>query len=369
MIAPRDTLFPNWYHTTVDSTRYPGGWERCEVKLERLVSFFSVNPSATLLRSQHAAYIVYFLYTQFKLAGSITIPHSDLTQNLSEFLDDIHATNPETLCDKPETYVTNWSTGNSRWLRRFHEAGRAEPVYELTPSTEDVLKFLMSVLERNLAFVGTESRLKRIIDNLSDIVVRGSSDPDRRLRHLCDERDRINREIEAIHAGGAVETYGPTAIRERFADAVADLASLQGDFRAVEESFKSITRDVQKRQSEASDSRGNILGFALDAEGALKEQDQGISFDEFVRLVLSPSKQDELDAIVARLIEIECLVEQVEGVERVRGMMGHLSEEAEKVLRTTRRLSSTHYGDHPLVRRCRPVHVSRAPGGRPSTGA
>jgi hypothetical protein len=122
---------------------------------------------------------------------------------------------------------------------------------------------------------------------------------------------------------------------------LTDLASLQGDFRAVEDSFKNITRDVQKRQSEASDSRGNILGFALDAEGALKEQDQGISFDEFVRLVLSPSKQDELDAIVARLAEIECLVEQVEGMERVRGMMGNLSEEAEKVLRTTRRLSST----------------------------
>ncbi|MDZ7620160.1 MAG: DUF3375 family protein, partial [Patescibacteria group bacterium] len=148
-------------------------------------------------------------------------------------------------------------------------------------------------------------------------------------------------EIELIRAGGAVVTYGPTAIRERFADALSDLASLQGDFRAVEESFKIITRDVQKRQSEASDSRGAILGFALDAEGALKEQDQGISFDEFVRLVLSPTKQDELETIVAQLDQIECLAEQVEGMSRIRGMMGSLSDEAEKVLRTTRRLSST----------------------------
>jgi hypothetical protein len=161
------------------------------------------------------------------------------------------------------------------------------------------------------------------------------------LKYLTDERDRIDREIESIRAGGIVETYRPTAIRERFADALADLASLQGDFRAVEESFYSITRDVQKRQTEASDSRGDILGFALDAEGALKEQDQGISFDEFVRLVLSPSKQDELEAIVSRLDEIECLDKQVEVMERIRGMMVNLSDEAEKVLRTTRRLSST----------------------------
>jgi len=140
------------------------------------------------------------------------------------------------------------------------------------------LKFLTSVINRNLAFIGTESRLKRIIDTLSDVVIRGSSDPERRLEHLLAERERIDREIAAIRAGGVVETYGPTAIRERFADALSDLTSLQGDFRAVEESFKGITRDVQKRQSEASDSRGMILGFALDAEGALKEQDQGFGY-------------------------------------------------------------------------------------------
>jgi len=311
------------------------------MELDRLISFFAVNPSATLLRSPNAAYIVFFLHTHFKHAGNITIPHSVLTQKLSDFLDEVHATAPDCLREVPGTYVANWSTGECRWLRRFHDGLHTEPVYELTPNTEDVLKFLTSVINRNLAFIGTESRLKRIIDMLLDVVIRGSSDPERRLEYLLAERERIDREIGAIRAGGVVETYGPTAIRERFADALSDLTSLQGDFRAVEESFKGITRDVQKRQSEASDSRGMILGFALDAEGALKEQDQGISFDEFVRLVLSPTKQDELETIVARLGEIECLAEQADGMERIRGMMGSLSDEAEKVLRTTRRLSST----------------------------
>jgi hypothetical protein len=138
-----------------------------------------------------------------------------------------------------------------------------------------------------------------------------------------------------------VSTYSSTAIRERFADAVSELASLQGDFRAVEDSFKTITRNVQKRQAELDGSRGDILGFALAAEDSLKLEDQGVSFDEFVRLVLSPSKQEQLETIVARLDEIEALVEQVEGIRRVRGMIGSLSDEAEKVLRTTRRLSST----------------------------
>src|SRR4029078_4445639 len=157
-----------------------------------------------------------------------------------------------------------------------------------------------------------------------DIVVRGSADPDRRLRFLRSERGRIDPEIASIDAGNTVETHSPTVIRERFADAVSDLISLQGDFRAVEESFKSITRNVQKRHAEALDSRGEILGFALDAEDELKDQDQGVSFQAFVRLILSQSQQDNLDGMIAQLDEITDLAEQLDGKQRMRGMIGGL---------------------------------------------
>ena len=293
------------------------------------------------MRSPHAAHVVYFLHRHFKDSDRIVSPHSLLVQQLGEFLDEVHATEPDLLKDRAETYVTSWSTGESRWLRRFLDAAHAEAVYELTPHTEDVLKFLNDVLERNFGFVGTESRLKRILDTLLDIVVRGSADPAQRLDYLRTERQRIDREIASIAAGEEPVIYSSTAIRERFADALSDLTSLQGDFRAVEESFKAITRNVQKQQVEREGSRGEILGFALDAEDELKSQDQGVSFEEFVRLVLSPRKQDELEAIVRRLHEIEALAEQSEGMRRLGGMVGSLSDEAEKVLNTTRRLSST----------------------------
>ena len=311
------------------------------VKLDHLQTFFSTSPSAKLMRSPHAAHIVYFFHRHFKESDRIVSPHSLLVQQLAEFLDEVHQTEPEVLRDRAETYATSWSTGDSRWLRRFLDAGHADAVYELTPHTEHVLKFLHGVLEQNLGFVGTESRLKRIIDTLSDIVVRGSADPSRRLDFLRAERERIDREIASIEAGDELVIYSSTAIRERFGDALSDLASLQGDFRAVEESFKAITRDVQKQQVEREGSRGKILGFALEAEDNLKLQDQGISFDEFVRLVLSPRKQDELEMVVRRLQEIEALAEQADGIRRLRGMMGSLSDEAEKVLGTTRRLSAT----------------------------
>ena len=96
----------------------------------------------------------------------------------------------------------------------------------------------MEALDRSLGFVGTESRLTRIIETLSDIVVRGSSDPVRRLDFLENEKTRIENEIRSIQLGDKVETHSPTALRERFSDVVSDLISLQGDFRAVEEASK-----------------------------------------------------------------------------------------------------------------------------------
>jgi hypothetical protein len=311
------------------------------VKLDRLITFFASNPSAKLLRAQHAPYVIHFLHQHFKKEGNLSTLHSVLQQRLAAYLETLHETEPQVLREPGETYLNSWSTGESRWLRRYFDAQHSESVYQLTPHTEDVLTFLTEVLDRNLGFVGTESRLSRIIATLSDIVVRGSADPNLRLKYLRDERRRIEEEIRSIEAGHAVERHSPTAIRERFADAVSDLVSLQGDFRAVEESFKTITRDVQKRQAQSLDSRGKILGFALEAEDQLKDQDQGASFQAFVRLILSQSQQDALERTIGQLDEIADLVEQLDGKRRIKGMIGSLSSEAEKVLRVTRRLNAT----------------------------
>ena len=311
------------------------------VQLERLITFFSTNPSAKLLRSTYAPQVICFLNQHFKTDGHLSTPHSELVQVLNRYLEQLHATEPEILRERAEAYLTQWSTGETRWLRRFFDTQHAESVYQLTPHTEDVLKFLTDILDRSLGFVGTESRLTRILETLSDIVVRGSADAEQRLLHLRAERARIDQEIQSIKAGDTVSTHSPTAIRERFADVVSDLISLQGDFRAVEESFKAITRDVQKQQTEATDSRGEILGGALDAEELLKEGDQGASFQAFVRLILSQSRQDDLEKIISQLDAIEELAAQSAGKDRIKGMIGSLSAEAEKVMRTTRRLSST----------------------------
>ena len=69
---------------------------------------------------------------------------------------------------------------------------------------------------------------------------------------------------------------------------------------------------MQERQCGGNDTRGGILEFALDAEDILKREDQGVSFYEFVRLILAPAQQERLQDIIQQLGRIPELVEQEE---------------------------------------------------------
>lgn len=308
---------------------------------EELQIYFDTSPAIRLLQATYAPHVVCFLHERFKQARTIDIPHSELLPALASYQERLHEAGCATLHDKPEEYLREWSSPEKRWLHRFLEAGRSEPIYQLTPHSEQVIEFLERALQQDLAFVGTESRLRMVMQTLEELVIGASDDPEVRLKHLREEQALIARQIEDIEQHGRVTTFAPTRIREQFALAVRMLKQLQGDFRAVEEKFKEITRQVQHRQVQGLDSRGGILGDALGAEDELKKQDQGVSFFEFLRFIQSPLQQDRLQAIIQQLLTLRELAEQSEGLETIRHMVRGLLDEAEKVLQTTRRLSSS----------------------------
>jgi hypothetical protein len=312
------------------------------MRLDQLLAYFGTSPALKLLRAQHAPFVIDFLHRQFKVPGRISLPASDLVSALTDYRESVQATHPDALRDKPEHYLSSWCSGETRWLHRSVEGGRNEPVFQLTPHTEDVFLFLDRALQKDLGFVGTESRLRVVISTLADLVAGASHDPEVRLAHLREERTRIDDEIGQILRDGGVEArYEPAAVRERFATAVGLLKELLSDFRSVEDRFKEITRQVQRRQLDGKDSRGEILQFALDAEDVLKQDDQGVSFYEFVRFILSPTQQEKLQTIIAELGRIDELSQQSDGLATVRRMVPSLIADAEKVMRTNQRLSAT----------------------------
>lgn len=71
------------------------------------------------------------------------------------------------------------------------------------------------------------------------------------------------------------------------------------------------------------------------------DEDHGVSFYEFVRLVLTPSQTERLESSIREVRRIPELESQREGMETVRSMVTVLQNEAEKVMRTNQRLSAT----------------------------
>lgn len=311
------------------------------MQLSKLLVYFETSHALKLLRSPNAPFIVDFLQQTFKTAGRIARPHSELLVALSAYQTELASAYPQRLVSKAESYLADWCAPETAWLHRSLQADQDEPVYQLTADTEDVLGFLEQVLHHELNFVGTESRLQTVIHTLSDLAIGSTDDASARLTQLQAERKRIDDEIAGIQAKGRANAYRPAQIRERFSLAVSLLKQLQGDFRAVEESFRKITQEVQQRQVAGNDRRGDILQYALDAEDALKQQDQGVSFYEFVRLVLSPAEMDRLEELIQAVRHLPALDAHPEGLETVRNTVTLLQAEAEQVMRTNQRLSAT----------------------------
>ena len=309
------------------------------MRREGLRAFFEASPTARLLRSDLAPLVIDFLNRTFKSGEVISLGQADLRLRLSMYQEELHETEPNLLVGPPERYLTQWS--DAGWLQRFLESSSVEPQFQLTRYAEEAIRFVDSAVSRGNSLVGTESRLRLVIETLEDIVRGASADPDRRLEYLRAQRASIDAEIAAIESGKSVQTYRPSQIRERFQTAVELLKALQSDFRAVEERFQAIARDVQQLQAQGSDSRGGILGYALDAEDLLKTQDEGISFYAFVAFLFSPSQQAALLKNISEIQQLAALADQHESLARVRRMVPALLAEADKVMRTTARLSAT----------------------------
>ncbi|MDZ4849315.1 MAG: DUF3375 family protein [Pirellulaceae bacterium] len=309
------------------------------MRRESIRAFFEASPTARLLRSDFAPWVLDFLNQIFKSGESISIGQADLRSRLTAYQEELHESAPDLFTGPPERYLNQWTEAG--WLQRFLESASMEPQFQLSRYAEAAIRFVDSAISHGSNLVGTESRLRLVIETLEDIVRGASADPDRRLAYLREQRAEIDAEIAAIESGKSVQIYRPAQIRERFQTAVNLLKDLQSDFRAVEERFQIIAREVQQLQASGNDTRGGILGYALDAEDTMKTRDEGISFYAFVAFLFSPSQQTSLSKTIQELHQLNALVDQSESMSRVKRMIPSLLAEADKVMRTTARLSST----------------------------
>ena len=309
------------------------------MNLEQVRGFFETSSAIRLLRAESATFIVDFLNSTFKKAGALEIGHEDLRLRLLIYIEELQEFFPDALGGSVDRYLIRWS--DDGYLNRHLQSSSSEPCYQLTRHSEDAIQFVDLLISRRTGLVGTESRLRLIIDTLTDLVRGSSSDPIKRLAYLEDQRDSIQREIDAIQLGSPVDVYKPSQVREKFQMAVGMLKTLQSDFRAVEERFQSIASNVQQEQQSALEPRGEILGSAMDAEDLLKTEDEGISFYAFIAFLFSPDGQRSLRETIEQVVQLDAVQDDDDSIARLRTMVKSLLKEADKVLATNGRLSKS----------------------------
>ncbi len=295
------------------------------------------NATLRLLRSANAPLILSFLYDRFKKKPRVTVPQNELVDHLEAELDVLRSHYPDSYKASPRKYLSDWCSDQHQFLRKYYEAGSDEPVYELTPDTERALQWIEDL--NKSAFIGTESRFLQIVGLLSEIVNESTEDADVRLDQLRRQKEDLERKIELIEETGRVDRFNSTQIRERFYKASEEARRLLADFREVEANFRDITRSVQEQRLVEEATKGDIVGYVIDADKTLAESDQGRSFDAFWQFLISPTRKQELRGLLERVFALPDLAGDVRNSSMLRYMIQHLSEAGIRIVQSNHRLA------------------------------
>lgn len=260
-----------------------------------------------LLRADSAPLVLYVLGQVFIVENVRMIAEPDLLTRVDDLL---YAVNASTLTDdrapmyprSARDYVDDWSDPDRGWLRKFYPEGSQEAHYDATVDVEKAYTFVTGLGARS--FIGTQSRLQTIVELLRDIVTGADSDPDVRLRELRRRRDELDAEIAAFDAARRMD---PVALRDRYQHFAGTARELLSDFRAVEENFRMLDRQIRADIAAWDGSKGELLDLIVGERHAIADSDQGRSFQAFHDILLSSSRRDELTDLLDRLVELEDL--------------------------------------------------------------
>jgi hypothetical protein len=211
--------------------------ERKQVEYQDIKFLRENHPAIRLLNADNSPLIISFLIHEFKKNNKFSISNEELVSTLSDFLYSLRdAYGDEIYPGSAQTYLDDWA--NSEYLRKYYLPDNDDPYFELTPSTEKVLEWIRDLEKRE--FVGTESRLKKIIEILREIAYMNSDDPKKRLEELERQKKEIENEIEKIESG-VIERLTETQVKERYFEVYDTTLKLLSDFKQIEYNFRQLT--------------------------------------------------------------------------------------------------------------------------------
>lgn len=292
------------------------------------------NPTIRLFNAANSPLIISFLFQAFKYHNKITISNDELVSHLTDTI--YHLRNVfgnELYPESPQNYLDKWTADG--YLRKYYPDNSDEPCFELTPSTEKALEWINELESRE--FVGTESRLLKIIDMLREIAYKNSEDPHRRLAELERKKSEIETDIDKINSG-ILEKLTDTQIKERYFEVSDTSNKLLSDFKQIEYNFRELDHEVRKKQILHDVQKGELLESVFTSHDVFLNSDQGRSFRAFWDLLLSQTSQDELDELIEIIIRLP-QVQEIKKDDTLDGLKYHLIEAGNRVNTTKHNLN------------------------------
>lgn len=265
------------------------------------------HPAWRLLAATNAPLVICFLQRAFIVPNHRSLAQTDLVSRLDDLLYALRqALGDEAFPRSALAYLADWSSDERGWLRRYYREDNDEPHYDLTPATERALDWVASLEQRQ--FIGTESRLLAIIELLQQLVQGTETDPEVRITELKRQRALIDAEIARIEVG-ELELMDPTQVKERFFQVEQTARALLSDFRQVEQNFRELDRAVRERITTWDRGKGELLSKVFGDRDAITDSDQGRSFHAFWDLMMSPTQQEQLSALLQQVLELPAVTE------------------------------------------------------------
>ncbi len=296
------------------------------MNFEKALALYRNDKTLQILRAEHFPLLVSFFHLAFKQQERIAYPQSDLAGLLGDFLFSLERQGILDYNKPPLDYLQKWA--QQRYLRRYYET-TDEPVYELSPASENALKWLEDLNKQQ--FVGTHSRLLQFFSLLQQMVNR-TAGPYERIQQLRAERKKIDEEIAQIEKGNYAKPED-TQLKEDYFLAEEMARRLLSDFRQVEENFRELDTETRQTIIKSNLAKGALLDTIFEQQDYLWSTDQGKSFKAFWEFLMSENMQQELETLIEKLNAIPAIkqVKQEQIVDRIKT---NLVEAGDKVNRS-----------------------------------
>ncbi|RVU34339.1 DUF3375 domain-containing protein [Rheinheimera riviphila] len=290
-----------------------------------------------LLRSPHFSLLASFFHRAFIQSNQRSVPYQQLVALLDQHLFEIAELHGDERYPKSaKAYLDDWVNSRGGYLRKYLPQHNDEPECDLLPDVEKALRYLEEMQGRQ--FVGTESRLKLLLEMINSLVEGSSTDQSSRLLALQQRKTELEQQIIAVELGQDAG-FSNTQIRERLF-LLADVSrQLLGDFRQVEANFRSLDKQTRKTISLNGGHKGEVLDQVFSHQDVIEASDEGQSFSSFFELLMTPQLRDGMRKNLQALLTQDQAKELLQRDSLLSHLYKYLLEAGNKVNQTRQQIT------------------------------